>query len=542
MPPRPPSPDPSATRTRQAAPSATGLVAERVPALTLLAHARVERIGDRTTLFGLQAGEEVLISRTTPNLAPPGGGRARALDDPFLSRDPFVSLEQRAGVVYVRRRRDSALVRIDGQDVAGEHPVAAEELDRGVVIEVGGRVVFLLHRLAATQGRRPPRFDLVGDSEAVDRLRRDLARMAATDLRVLIRGETGTGKELAARAIHAASVRAKGPYVAVNMGAVQPSLAASELFGHVRGAFSGAVADHEGHIAAASGGTLFLDEIGDTDAAVQAMLLRTLETSEVQRIGDRRVRKVDLRLLSATDADLEAAVAEGKFREPLLHRIGELTLRVPSLRERRDDIGGLVLHFLRELLDADEQKALLDGGAANGDVPERPWLTPVVVARLARAPWTGNVRQLRNVVRQLVVLGRSEEELMIAPELESILNPASAALAIQRSSAPPDARVQAPPSSAKSKSKRPQDLTEDEILEALAACGWRRAAAADRLGIARSSLYTLIAANKQLAQSQDLTREQAEEVLAGHGGDVSLAATSLRVSEHALKLRLRSKP
>jgi len=371
-------------------------------------------------------------------------------------------------------------------------------------------------------------------SDAIQRLRRDITRMAATGLRVLIRGETGSGKELAARAIHTASGRAAGPYVAVNMGAVQPSLAASALFGHVRGAFSGAVADHEGHVVAASGGTLFLDEIGDTDAAVQAMLLRTLETSEVQRVGDRKVRKVDVRLLSATDADLEAAVAAGRFREPLLHRIGELTLHVPPLRARRDDLGRLVVHFLRELLDEDEQARLLDAESV-----ERPWLSAAVMGRLARAPWTGNVRQLRNVVRQLVVLGRDEDVLTISAEIEaSFFDTGPTTKAPADAGAPVSA---APPASAtRGKGKRPQDLTEDEILEALERTGWRRAAAADRLGIARSSLYALIAGNTRLVRSQELTRPQVDEALARHNGDLARVASELRVSEHALKLRIQS--
>ena len=515
-------------------PKAAGGASERVPALTVLGHAQAARVGDRATLLGLPAGEPVSLSRVAPNFSPPTGGAPRPLADPFLSRSPLATLELRDGRLRLRRGREGAIVRVDGEDLAEERAFEPDDLERGVVIEVGGRCALLLHHVDAVQGRRPPRFDLVGDSDAVQRLRRDIARLAATDMRVLVRGETGSGKELVARAIHAASARAAGPYVAINMGAIQPSLAASALFGHVRGAFSGAIADHDGHLAAAHGGTLFLDEIGDTDATVQAMLLRTLETGEVQRVGDRRARAVDVRLLSATDADLEAAVAEGRFREPLLHRIGELTLRVPPLSARRDDVGRLVVHFLREVLTADEQARLLDG-----EIAERPWLSAATMARLARAPWTGNVRQLRNVVRQLAVLGREEPELALRPDIEESLGEPATGWS------PPGEAISAegaapPPPKARGRGKRPQDLTEEELLDALERTGWRRAAAADRLGIARSSLYALLAANKRLTRSRDLTREQVEEALARRRGDVAAAAADLHVSEHGLKLRAQA--
>lgn len=525
------------TRTRRVAPLVAGAASERVPALTVLGHAQASRVGERATLLGLRAGERVAVSRIAPSFSQPAGGAPRPLADPFLSRNALVSLAHHDGRVRVKRERESAVVRVDGIDLADERGLDADELDRGVVLELGDRSVLLLHHVDAVPGRRPPRFDLVGDSDAMERLRRDVARMAATDLRVLIRGETGSGKELAARAIHVASGRGAGPYVAVNMGAVQPSLAASALFGHVRGAFSGAVADHEGHVAAAAGGTLFLDEIGDTDATVQAMLLRTLETGEVQRVGDRHARKIDVRLLSATDADLEAAVAEGRFREPLLHRIGELTLRVPPLRARRDDLGRLIVHFLREQLDAGEQARLLDGAIA-----ERPWLAAAVIARLARAPWTGNVRQLRNVVRQLVVLGRDEAELAVGPEIEATLGDGGSAAPVSSVGRAPGERVAPTPPTVTvaGKGKRPQDLSEAEVIDALEKTGWRRAAAADLLGIARSSLYAIIAANKRLVRSHDLTRELIADALGRHGGDVVRVAAELQVSEHGLKLRMQA--
>ncbi len=507
-----------------------------MPALTVLGHAQASRVGERATLLELAAGEHVALSRTTPMFRAATGGPdapPRPIADPFLTRDALATIVARDGSIVVKRAKAGAVLRIDGVDLVESRALSVDDLDRGVVLELGGRVVLLLHRVDAVVGRPPPRFDLVGESDAMRRLRKDIARVAATEMRVLVRGETGAGKELVARAIHGSSARSAGAYVAVNMGAVQPSLAASALFGHVRGAFSGAVADHDGHFASASGGTLFLDEIGDTDAGVQAMLLRTLETSEVQRVGDRRVRKVDVRLLTATDADLEAAVSDGRFREPLLHRIAELTLRVPPLRARRDDLGLLLVHFLDDLLQREERTRLMGEEAA-----ERPWLSADVVARLARAPWTGNVRQLRNVVRQLVVLGRDEPELVIGPEIEATLGESAARPSVVASAAV--ASSSSPASISRGRGKRPADLSENDVLEALAKSGWKRGPAAELLGIARSSLYAIIAANKRLVRAHDLTREQLDDALARCGGDIALVARELQVSEHAIKLRLQA--
>lgn len=535
--------------TRQMAPVKSATNDERVPCLTVLGHPDVGRVGERAALVGLMAGEEIALSRTAPRFDQPGGRNPRALLDPFLSREPIAVLAQHEGRVLLRRRDDRATLRVDGEDLRGSRAWAEAELDRGVVLELADRCVLLLHRVALVQGRRPPSFDLVGDGDAMRQLRREIDRVSQTGLRVLIRGESGTGKELVAGAIHRASDRSKGPFEAVNMGALPPSLAASALFGHVRGAFSGAVSDQDGHFAAAHGGSLFLDEIGDTDANVQAMMLRTLETGELVRVGDRRPRKIDVRILSATDADLEADIARGRFREPLFHRLAEISLRVPSLRERRDDLGRLIVHFLRQMLGESEQAALLDHG-----VDDRAWLSPNVVARLARAPWPGNVRQLRNVVRQLVVLARDEPALTIPPAIEALLLPRAAAeeeRAEQRSEeaiptvTPPPFPVPSRPSdplagAPRKREKRPRELRDEDVLEALARTGWKREAAARELGVSRSTLYALIANNPRIARANDLPADVVTAALAHAAGDLVAAAAALKVSAHALKLRAQA--
>ncbi len=219
----------------------------------------------------------------------------------------------------------------------------------------------------------------------------DEARLvAASDASVLIRGDSGTGKELLARAIHLASPRAAAPFIAINCGAIPEPLLESELFGHVRGAFTGATSAHTGLIQAAHGGTLFLDEIGDMPAALQVKLLRVLQERAVRPVGATRAQAVDLRIVSATHRDLDAALAEGQFREDLYYRINVVHLELPTLAERREDIPLLAEHFLRSL--ARKYDKRLTGFAADA------------LEALATAPWPGNVRQLHNVVEQVCAL------------------------------------------------------------------------------------------------------------------------------------------
>ena len=214
--------------------------------------------------------------------------------------------------------------------------------------------------------------------------------VAAGDASVLLRGQSGSGKEVLARAIHLASARGDQPFVAVNCGAIPDNLLESELFGYVRGAFTGAIKDHQGLIRTANGGTLFLDEIGDMPLPLQVKLLRVLEEREVHPVGAARGEPVDLRIISATHRDLEEEMHAGRFRSDLFYRLNVVSLAIPSLEERRDDIPLLANHFLRTLAQRYHKEV-------NGFAPEAMEL-------LIRANWPGNVRQLLNVVEQAVAL------------------------------------------------------------------------------------------------------------------------------------------
>jgi two-component system response regulator GlrR len=234
------------------------------------------------------------------------------------------------------------------------------------------------------------RAEIVSRSNRMAEVLAEAKLVAASDASVLIRGESGSGKELIAQAIHRASPRATHPFVAVNCGAIPENLLESELFGHVKGAFTGAVANHPGLFQAANGGTLFLDEIGDMPVALQVKLLRVLQERMVRPVGASHAVPVDVRILSATHRDLDLAIIDGSFRKDLYYRLNVVSLALPTLAERREDIPLLAAHFLARL-------ALKYGRKVNGFAPD-------AMKALTTASWPGNVRQLHNVVEQVTAL------------------------------------------------------------------------------------------------------------------------------------------
>ena len=234
------------------------------------------------------------------------------------------------------------------------------------------------------------RFEIVGRSPLIRDLIAQIERVAATPARVLVTGENGTGKELVARALHKNSPRGRKPFVEVNCAAIPSELIESELFGHMKGSFTGAVQDRTGKFEQADGGTLFLDEIGDMALAAQAKVLRVLQEGEVTRIGGAKPRRVDVRVIAATNKRLEDEIAAGRFREDLFYRLNVVPLHVPALRERRDDIPSLIQHFVGEYAK--------EGVAAHLSID------PAALARLTSFDWPGNVRELRNTIERLVIL------------------------------------------------------------------------------------------------------------------------------------------
>jgi two-component system nitrogen regulation response regulator NtrX len=234
------------------------------------------------------------------------------------------------------------------------------------------------------------RYEIVGRSYGIRLVIDKIDRVAKTPARVLVTGENGTGKELVARAIHSQSTRADGPFIEVNCAAIPSELIESELFGHMKGSFTGAVADRAGKFEQAHGGTLFLDEVGDMSLAAQAKVLRVLQDGVVTRIGGAKTIEVDVRVLAATNKNLESEITEQRFREDLFYRLNVVPIHVPPLRERREDIPLLVAHFVNVLTKR-------EGVAART-------VSPDAVERLAKLDWPGNVRELRNTIERLLIL------------------------------------------------------------------------------------------------------------------------------------------
>lgn len=301
--------------------------------------------------------------------------------------------------------------------------------------------------------------ELVSSSEAMREVFKRIGMAAGSDATVLVLGETGTGKELVARALHRASARSARPFVAVNCAAIPAELMESELFGHVKGAFTGATADRLGRFREADGGTLFLDEIGDMPLATQAKILRVLQEREITPVGGTRVLPVDVRVVAATHRDLPAAVAEGRFREDLWYRLQVVSLVLPPLRERLGDVLLLAEHFLRRI-----------GGVA----PKR--LSAAAARRLVGHRWPGNVRELRNAMERAAIMAHGK-----FIELEHIdLQPAAVSAGV-------DIAWDGTLANAVAQVER------EMVRRALVETGGNRAEAARRLGLSRQQLYRKLA-------------------------------------------------
>jgi len=372
----------------------------------------------------------------------------------------------------------------------------------------------LQNRLERLEGKS----ELIGSSPAMEAVRQLIAKVAPTDSTVLVRGETGTGKELVARALHDQSLRADKPFVAVNCGALPEHLIESELFGHCKGAFTGADRPRKGLFEAAGGGTLFLDEIGELPKSVQAKLLRFLESGEIRRVGENTTFQCDVRIICATHRDLLQMVQQGEFREDLLFRINTVEIYLPPLRERLEDIPALVEHLVRRFRPQTPEAAEL--------------LTPEALRRLQQHRWPGNVRELANVVERALILGqglpiRPEDlppQLGMARPPEPI-HPEASETAIRKAGGPStrsqpepiypavsDPAGEEPPRIclpiAGEKNLRPiclgrtlREIELQAIADALQRHGGNKAKAAEELGISLKTLYNKLHQAAELEKS-----------------------------------------
>jgi len=364
----------------------------------------------------------------------------------------------------------------------GAHEFLSKPFDLDEAVALAARV--LGDHDTAPGDAPPPGGDsdaLVGDTPAMQQLFRAIGRLAQAPVSVLVTGETGTGKELVARALHRESPRARKPFVALNTAAIPAELLESELFGHEAGAFTGASRRYIGRFEQADGGTLFLDEIGDMPASLQTRLLRVLAEDEFFRVGGRELIRVDVRVIAATHQDLERLVAEGRFRADLLHRLDVVRLKLPPLRDRREDVGQLAERFLQ-------------AAAEKLDAPPKR-LGRAALQRLREHAWPGNVRELQNLCWRLAALAPAD--LVTPQDLDGLL-PATGD--VQRPSDAPvhadswddalrawaDARLRAGDADIHAQARERLDRA---LLEtALVHTGGRRAEAATRLGVGRNTL------------------------------------------------------
>jgi two-component system, NtrC family, nitrogen regulation response regulator NtrX len=360
---------------------------------------------------------------------------------------------------------------------AGAYEILEKPLDRErlmVALRNALERRAMAREVAGLRALTDERFEMVGRSAVMSALYAQIAKVAPTRTRVLITGESGTGKELIARAVHRESALKNQSFVKVNCAAIPPELIESELFGHERGAFTGAVGRKRGHFEVADGGTIFLDEIGDMIPSAQAKVLRVLQSGEFTRVGGEQTLKVEVRVIAATNRDLPAAVAAGQFREDLYFRLAVVPLRAPPLRDRPSDIPLLSAAFIQ------------DSCRENG-MKEKA-MSPEAVAILAEYSWPGNVRELRNVIERLVIL--SEESIGVGDLPEEIVEDVSRRKSEAASAGLNLPRVELPPEARALPLREFRDHMEREYIRMkLDENGWNISRTANLLGIERTNLH-----------------------------------------------------
>jgi two-component system nitrogen regulation response regulator GlnG len=472
-------------------------------ALTILWHPDPERVGEQ--FIGGTGAQTVELSRFLPLFHRPAA-EGRALGHGGISRDPVHIARDGNDDLLVSVPPSRMVVELNGVEITGSAFIDAGQVEAGAVLGLGRSVLVCIHWMDclpkdnAVDG-------LLGVGAAAIRARDKIRQVASSEAPVLLLGETGTGKEVAARAIHALGRRASAALVSVNMAALNESLAAADLFGAARGAYTGAQAARAGLFAEARNGTLFLDEVGNTPASVQPMLLRVLETGDYRPLGTAQDVRSNARLIAATDQDVYAP----SFNQPLLRRLESFVIRLAPLRARREDIGVLIVHLLQGNPLARQAGVVLPAA---------------FVSACANYDWPGNVRQLAHVVTR-AVMGLAHGEppafaaLVDAPRL---LVTASAALA---------AAAQAP-----LVRRRLSAIGEQEVLDAMEANGWTILAASAALGISRPSMYKLLEAHPQIRRADQIAPEELRAALAASGGALDACASWLRTPAEALRRHL----
>ncbi len=467
--------------------------------LTIVGHPELARIGETCPLLGPGPWS---LSRKEPYFCGPEGSDAgQSLNDRYLSRSPF-ELQLHGQGLRLRRASCKALLAVNGQPLGQSLELDLDQLKTGLVLNLGERVCLLLRRQQLIPFQpRPPACGTIGNSPELHRLRQQLELAASRPDPALLMGESGSGKELAARALHELGPQAEGPFVATNLATLPPSMAAAELFGHRQGAFTGANQHRKGLFERAHGGTLFLDEVGEASSDVQAMLLRVIEEGCYLPIGAEQPVQSQAKVVAATDLNLSSAMEEGTFKAPLFHRLAALPINIPPLRNRREDVGTITAAQLQQ-----------EGSSQAPD-----WLSAARMATLVQANWPGNVRQLLNTIKQL-------QNSLDEAERDAVIEALSSAVAPSIFAEP----------------KPTAELSQEALADALEAHDFRVSATARALGLSRATLYRRMRAAPGLRPAKDLSEEELRQQFVQQGQDLSEMARALKVSKTGLSMRLRA--
>jgi DNA-binding NtrC family response regulator len=548
------------------------------PRLRLLYHSDLTRFGELSLPGSIPPGEGWLtLGRNEPQFAPPGAAPARSLGDPHVSREQL-RVRWLAGAGRFEVEPAAAARRpVSRVDLSGGVPTLTAItgptlLEPGACVAVSDRVLVGLE-LGRCRAPDADRMGLVGESEAVWALRDEIRSVAAFGGATLVTGPTGAGKELVARALHRESAQARGPFVPVNCAALPENLVESVLFGHRKGAFTGADAEEKGLFRAAEGGTLFFDELGELPLSVQPKLLRVLQDGVVVPVGAHDGRRVDVRVVAATHRDLEAQMRAGQLREDLYHRVAAHVVRVPSLAERRFDIPELFVHMLGRLRGEYEALGWLWTAGKEG----RQGVPIGFLAGLLARELRGNVRELGNLVERTARLNLhpgafrapdatpapAQAPASVPPsvstpspvEVSAAATPADEALvraACETLGVAPRTllKLLAPEAllalgaeaereglDAEGRARKLGARAAEALLALLEAHGFNQSAAAADLGASRTTLIKLME-DLRLPRATDLDAAAITRACAGAGGDVDQAARALRVSVTALRKRM----
>lgn len=482
--------------------STTASLGRPLLALTILWHADLTRVGEQY-IAGTSA-QTLQVSRYLPLFCRPGGD-GLALGHGGVSREPVQIVRDSADNVTVRVPISRMVVELNGIELADTAVLSLEQVEAGAVLALGRSILICIHWMTCL-----PRDNcvsgLLGVGSAAIQARDAIHLAASADAPVLLLGETGTGKEVAARAIHAIGKRSSNPFVAVNMAVLNESLAAADLFGATRGAYTGAQVARNGLFAQAQDGTLFLDEIGNSPASVQPMLLRVLESGDYRPLGAQHDLRTNARLIAATDQDMYSS----SFNQPLLRRLEGFVIRLPNLEARREDIGVLIAHFLNSNELARESGVML---------------SPAFVSACANYDWPGNIRQLGHVIKRAIMTlaqgGQvSFDALIDQPRPSSPVEVAPPSVGWQR------------------KRRRLSDVSEQDVLAAMESNNWYIQAAALALGVSRPSMYKLIEVHPQIQVAALIAPDDLRAALAASGGKLEACASLLKTPSEALRRHL----